>query len=138
LHLYIYNIVQVRFYNPSGVILYSFNPEQLGQHSPEGPLSDELADALANKVISRQSHLPANDNYTGHPITNALELYVPVVRDARVIGVAEVYRDIGPLLNDIRTMQFAVTLVVFARAVVVFLALRGVFSSSTREIMART
>jgi signal transduction histidine kinase len=71
------------------------------------------------------------------PRGNVMRLWVPVHRDGGVIGVAQVDRNVEPMLSAVRQMQLLTSGLVVLGAVLLFLALRRVYADATDLLQAR-
>ena len=133
-HFGVYGIVQARFYRPDDTITFSYRQDQVGIHQEVGDSAGDLAEAFRGETSLDVRGLPADDNITGKYQPDILETYVPVWRDGKVIGVAEVYRDISDLTAAVRRIQLVVLAVVAAVAGSLFLGLTSIYSRSTTTI----
>jgi putative nucleotidyltransferase with HDIG domain len=136
----VYDIIQARFYGPDGTVTYSYLPAQVGGQQPTGDSHGDLAEAFAGHSSLDIRALGADDNITGRPQADVLETYVPVRRDGRIVGVAEIYRDIADQVAAVHRMQLIIVGAVALVAAVLFLGLAGIYRSSTATIagQART
>ncbi len=98
-------IVSFKLWNLQGRILYSNNPEIVGQSFP---IQGGLATALRGWVAARVSDLSDEENAAERANqSRLLEVYSPVrLRGSnQVIAVAEFYQAVGPLQSDIDSAQ---------------------------------
>ncbi len=91
------DVLRLNLFDRRGTIVYSDRSESRGQTiSP----SDKqlLAAALAGSVASNSSTLSTAENVDLRPrYAQALEVYVPVVQEGRVVGAYEIYQEPGPM-----------------------------------------
>ena len=102
-------IKRVKIWDTSGTVVYSNDPQEIGQQSVE----DDLHEAIEGQTESDISDLTKAENAGERPLANKLfETYVPVrtAVDGPVIAVVEVYRDYSVIQAEID--QFARTLAI--------------------------
>lgn len=93
-------IVKIKFYSPNGTVLYSTNPEQIGNNQIDNPgFTTAMKGRPASKFIY-QDHLNPFDNETSDD--NLIQTYLPIIsKDSRrPIGVFEVYSDANDIIHD--------------------------------------
>ncbi|MBI4492245.1 MAG: EAL domain-containing protein [Chloroflexi bacterium] len=90
-------IIRLHIFARDGTVLFSDLASKRGQvHLPSA--GSPLAHALAGSVAAQLSSLDSDENadlrerYEG-----ALEVYVPLVLEGRVVGAYEIYQDLAPL-----------------------------------------
>jgi HD-GYP domain-containing protein (c-di-GMP phosphodiesterase class II) len=145
-HFTIYDIVQLRLYTTSGQMIYNYlpglippagaPPETFAQQ-PTGLSQEHLSHirvASSGQGLTERTTMAAQENIKRKDLSSVLEVYVPIRRDGKVIGVAEVYRDISRQEAEMRRMQLAAAGVVTAGSVLLFFALSGIFRDSTRRL----
>ena len=144
-HFGIYDIVQLRLYTTSGQMIYNYLP---GLTPPPGTppeafaqtpnLSPEhlghIRQAATGGPLTERTTMGADENVLKKPLASVLEVYVPIKRDGKVIGVAEAYRDISRQEAETRRMQLTAAALVTLGSVALFFALSGVFRDSTRRL----
>lgn len=116
-----YNILKLKIYNPSGIILYSSVKDEIGGTSTH---PDRLAKALRGE---RTHHVEFRDTFFGatgemHDIYVAL-VYVPLTHAGKRIGAIEIYTDATPTLKRIHSNTIRIALIVFCAFAVVYAAL---------------
>ena len=97
------NIVRVKMWSPTGVLLYSDEEDILGQ---QFPVSHELEEALGGEVAMEISTLDDEENASEWGLYDRLlEIYIPfqAADSPKVEAVYEIYHDIG--LIDDRTRE---------------------------------
>lgn len=97
------HLVRIKVWDLSGRVIYSNNPQQIGQRFP---IDQELGAALSGRRSMDVSNLTQTENVgdrQGH--SRLLETYIPMRASGQVIGAYEAYSDLGALdgqLNDAR------------------------------------
>jgi DNA-binding CsgD family transcriptional regulator len=112
-------IIRVNLVAADGTIIYSDRPAIRGQVVVAAD-DTLLASALSGRVASARDSLTGTENVDLKPqYAKAIEVYVPVVLDGRVVGAYEVYHDLGiSTAVEVAVWVFvAVAIVVLAHAV---------------------
>ncbi len=128
-------IVSFKLWNLQGKILYSNNPELVGQTFP---VQGGLATATRGWVAARISDLSDEENASERVSqSRLLEVYSPVRLNGsnQVIAVAEFYQAVGPLQSDIDTAQRQSWLLFGGTTLVMYLLLAG-FVQRTSDTIA--
>lgn len=100
------DIVRVKLWDPSGMVVYSDDPALIGAALPR---SDRLVRALRGEVVSEVSDLGDPENRQERPLASKLlEFYLPVSRDGRVVAVWEIYQSLDRFEDRLRAVRFAV------------------------------
>ena len=162
-HFSIYSVVATRFYAPDGTIVFSYDDDEIGRRLDlvENP---SLAAALAGQRVATNRSIVADvryarpgftyveattpaDDHAGHGVTlsspdvrsvDTLESWVPVLSNGEVIGAVTVWRDVEPLNAALRNMQAGIGLIIAAAAMLLWLILRGVYTRSSKQIVAQS
>jgi len=132
-HFGAYGIILTRFYRPDGVVTFSFIPAQVGSKQALDDSADDLREALTGATSLDVRRLAATDNLTG-TARETLETYVPVRQGGRIVGVAEVYRDLTAVDASLRRMQAGILVSATLTAAALFLSLGRVYRRSTWTI----
>lgn len=130
-------IVSFKIWLPDGTIVYSPNPELIGQRFP---LEEDLAAALAGAVNSELSPLDKPEqSFERESWDSLIETYAPVWRRGgdQVIAVTEFYQTPESLEADIRQAQLNGWLVVGAVMLVVYLTLTGIVGRASQTLIAQ-
>jgi putative nucleotidyltransferase with HDIG domain len=69
---------------------------------------------------------------------DTLESWVPVLSNGQVIGAVTVWRDIEPLNTALWNIQAGIGLIIAAAAMLLWLILRGVYTRSSKQIVAQS
>ena len=163
-HLSIYSVVATRFYAPDGTIVFSYDDTEIGRRLD--PIENtSLGAALSGQRVSTHRSIVADaryarpgftyaeaegaapaDDHSAHGVTlstpdvrtlQTLESWVPVLSDGKVIGAVTVWRDIEPLNAALWNIQVALGLIIAGAAVLLWLVLRGVYTRSSKQIVAQ-
>jgi diguanylate cyclase (GGDEF)-like protein len=90
--------LRVKFYGPSGTVVYSNDHGLIGTH----PDDDDVEEALRGHSSGTTTNL--NVEGGAGPNRKALETYVPVRLHGRAVGVFERYADYGPIASEARSI----------------------------------
>jgi putative nucleotidyltransferase with HDIG domain len=165
-HFSIYNVVATRFYDKTGTIIFAYDDSEIGRRLDpiENP---GLAAALAGQRVTDHRTIVADVRFarpgftyaeatgaapppldhSGHPLGSStpdvrsvqtLESWVPVTaRDGSVVGAVTVWRDVEPINLALWNMQAGIGLIIAAGAMILWLILRGVYTRSSKQIVAQ-
>ncbi len=126
--------VRVKLWNPSGQIVYSDEPREVGQRYP---IDDPLASALAGTPVAEITDMTHEENEfdtaLGAPL---LEVYVPVHEGPVVFGVFEIYQRFAPLESHLAKIRLAVWISVGSGLSILLIFLFLLFAATGRS-MAR-
>ncbi len=128
-------IAAFKVWEPSGRILYSANPDNIGQTFP---IESGLSAALAGKVSARISQLDDEENIHERGISShLLEIYSPVRKNGsdRIIAVAEFYQFVDGLDDEIMMARWQTWLVVGLATVVMYFLLAGFVRRASQLIV---
>jgi DNA-binding CsgD family transcriptional regulator len=109
-------VIRLNLFGRDGTLLYSDLARNRGRRvNPQD--AHLLRVALAGGIGSERSSLSGLENTDlRNQFVSALEVYVPIVRDGRVVGAYEVYHDVGPA-NQLLAMLWGAVTVLVASAV---------------------
>lgn len=166
-HLGVYDVVRARMYRPDGAIVYAYDPAELNRSAFEGSdaerarraVFDEVSyfvteaslekpppPAAAPTVTPGPIATPAAWGHAHAAITGAppsamtgpvMRVWVPVHRGGGIVGVAQVDRNITPLVQAIRQMQMLAAALVVLGSVFLFLALRRIYADASALLRSR-
>ncbi|MCA9872416.1 MAG: sensor histidine kinase [Anaerolineales bacterium] len=128
-------IVSFKIWSPDGVILYSPNPDLIGQ---QFELDGGLADAFAGAVVTEVSDLEKPEQAYERQFWNTLiETYAPsrAAGSGEIIAVSEFYQTSDALEAEIRAAQYRSWLVVGVVMTAVYLLLAGLVGRASRTIV---
>jgi diguanylate cyclase (GGDEF)-like protein len=120
------HFLRLRIYSPSGEILYSNEAGEIGQVNRNPYFQHILATRQTVAVEVDRDSLSLEKEYVG---ADVIEAYVPIVQDARLLGVFEIYYNISPQKQKLSRLINLSTGVLFAMAGVL---LAGVLFSLSR------
>ncbi len=132
------NIIHVKIYSLDGTLIYSDEPDLVGQ---KFPISDELALALNDQIGMEVSDLSKPENVTERgQYSRLLEVYVPlhpVNAPDQVLGAFEIYHDLAAVQSSIDEMRLYVATSVSLGFLVLFLALYLLMRNASSELVLR-
>jgi signal transduction histidine kinase len=89
------HLVRLKVWDPTGRVIYSNNPQQVGRRFP---IDEELQRALSGQRAMDISNLTQTENAQDRQkYSTLLETYIPIRSGGRVIGAYEAYSDLGIL-----------------------------------------
>jgi len=130
-------IVSFKIWSPDGVILYSPNPDLIGQ---QFELDGGLADAFAGAVVTEVSDLEKPEQaYERQFWDTLIETYAPsrAAGSGEIIAVSEFYQTSDALEAEIRAAQYRSWLVVAVVMTAVYLLLAGLVGRASRTIVSQ-
>lgn len=130
------HIVAFKVWDAAGRVLYSAEPEAIGQTFPIG---DSLARAWRGEVVASISDLEDAENVLERAANaQLLEIYSPVraAGSDRIIAVAEFYQNVEDLQGDMNAARRQSWLVVAAAMLVIYALLSG-FVGRAGDTIAR-
>ena len=131
------HIVRVQIWSPSGMLLYSDLPDEVGLHFPP---SDELNAALAGNVGMDVSELARAENQAERMNYDRLmEVYVPLrpMGTTQVLGAYEIYHDLTALDPRIADMRRVVWLSVGFGFLGLYASLFTLVYRASRQLVRR-
>lgn len=118
--------IRLVIYSPSGQILYSSEPGEIGQVNRDPYFRRLTADPqIMVKEVERGGRSLENRYMT----VDVVEAYVPILREGRLAGVFEIYYNIGPEKQKLRSLFSLSSVVLFGIAAILLIA---VFISVSR------
>ena len=130
-------IVSYKIWSPSGVILYSENPDLIGQ---QFAIEGGLAEALRGNVVTEVSQLEKEEQaYERQYWEKLIETYAPS-RDASsddILAVSEFYQTNEGLASEIRAAQLRSWLLVGVVMTAVYILLAGLVNRASQTIVSQ-
>ena len=126
--------IRLRIYSPSGQILYSSEPEEIGEVNQDPYFRQILA---APKVLAEQVERGEMSSENRYMTTDVVETYVPIIREGRLIGVFEIYYDISTEKQKLRSLINLSSAVLFGMAAVLVIAVIISVSRATQYLQDR-
>lgn len=111
-------IIKLKIFNPSGTIVYSTDPGEIGRMNEE-----DYFQRIVTTGGSKAQEIPKNTMTLEKQVMSAdvVETYVPIMKDGRMIGVFEIYYDISAEKNKLRSLARRTTGVLFFLAAVLLM-----------------
>jgi len=126
--------LRVKLWSREGQIVYSDDRSLVGRRFPPSP---PLRAAFAGEPSVEVSDLSEPENLRERELAGELlEFYVPLRGGGRVVGVFEIYQDLGPLRAHMAAIRAAVWLAV-GTGLSVLLAFLAFLFAATARTMAR-
>jgi diguanylate cyclase (GGDEF)-like protein len=113
------HFVRLVIYSPSGKILYSSEPEEIGEVNQDPYFRRLTADP---KIMVKQVQKGGRSFENRYMSANVVEAYVPIVRGGRLTGIFEIYYDISPEMQKLRSLISLSSFVLFGMAVILLIA----------------
>ena len=165
-HFSIYNVVGTEFFDRTGTIVFSYDTDEIGRRLDPATYP-ELAGALNGMRDSERTTIVADPKLgvpgsavgygtfnTHHMVMDpavasgatpgpgtreirALEAWVPVKQNGQVVGAVVVWRDIAPIDAALMRIQMTIATIIAFSAAFLWLVLRGVYSRSSKRIVAQ-
>ena len=165
-HFSIYNVVGTEFFDRTGTIVFSYDTDEIGRRLDPATYP-ELAGALNGMRDSERTTIVADPKLgvpgssvgygsfnTHHMVVDpaaalaatpgpgtreirALEAWVPVRQNGQVVGAVVVWRDVAPIDAALMRIQMTIATIIAFSAAFLWLVLRGVYSRSSKRIVAQ-
>jgi putative nucleotidyltransferase with HDIG domain len=163
-HFSIYNVVATDFFDRTGTIVFSYDSDEIGRQL-DAATYPELASALNGMREADRTTIVADPKLgvpgsavgygsfnTHHMVADvpaaatpgagtreirALEAWVPVKQNGQVVGAVVVWRDIAPLDAALMRIQVTIAAIIALAAAFLWLVLRGVYTRSSKRIVAQ-
>jgi signal transduction histidine kinase len=130
-------IVSFKIWSPDGTILYSPNPDLIGQ---QFDIDGGLAEALNGAVVTEVSDLEKPEQAFERQYWDSLiETYAPsrAAGSGKIIAVSEFYQTSNALDAEIRAAQYRSWLVVAVVMTAVYVLLAGLVGSASNTIISQ-
>ncbi|MEK6742695.1 MAG: PAS domain S-box protein [Nitrospirota bacterium] len=114
-------IIKLKIFNPSGTIVYSTNPGEIGRINEE-----DYFHRIVSTGDSKVQEIPKNTMTLENQMLPAdvVETYVPIMKDGKMIGIFEIYYDISTEKNELRSLARRTTgVLVFLAAVLLMVVI---------------
>jgi len=113
------HFIRLVIYSPSGKILYSNEPEEIGEVNQDPHFRRLLAEP---KVLAKQVERGGLSLDNRYMSTDVVEIYVPIIREGRLIGVFEIYYDMSTEKQKLKNLINLSSAVLFGMAAVLLVA----------------
>jgi len=128
------HFIRLVIYSPSGQILYSSKPEEIGEVNQDPYFRQMLADP---KVLAEQVERGGASLENRYMNTDVVETYVPIIREGKLIGVFEIYYDISTEKQKLKNLINLSSVVLFGIAAVLLIAVIISVSRATLYLQDR-
>ena len=128
------HFIRLVIYSPSGQILYSSKPEEIGEVNQDPYFRQMLADP---KVLAEQVERGGVSLENRYMNTDVVETYVPIIREGKLIGVFEIYYDISTEKQKLKNLINLSSVVLFGIAAVLLIAVIISVSRATQYLQDR-
>jgi diguanylate cyclase (GGDEF)-like protein len=130
------HFVKMRIFSPSGEVIYSTDPTEVGGFNEEAYFRQMTADGTG-----RAEFIPERSTSLENEIIPAdvVETYVPITRGARVLGVFELYHDVSKRRKELNHLIYRSygTLFVMAAGLLVLVLVSSFQAQRSMEARAR-
>ncbi|MFL5735135.1 MAG: adenylate/guanylate cyclase domain-containing protein [Chloroflexia bacterium] len=128
-----YAVYRIKVWNSSSQVIWSDDPALIGQKYPD---NDELREALDGTVKSELTNLSKLENTDDQVEGKALELYVPILpmNSFDVIGVVEVYQEVGDMYETIGFEQRDAVLLIAGLMSAFYIILFSMIANASRTL----
>jgi diguanylate cyclase (GGDEF)-like protein len=97
------HLVKLRVFSPSGEIIYSTTPTEVGRLNEEAYFKAIAASGTGRaEIIPKESRSLENEAVPA----DVVETYVPITRGARLLGVFELYHDVSKEQKDLNRLIY--------------------------------
>ncbi|MBN1834291.1 MAG: GGDEF domain-containing protein [Spirochaetales bacterium] len=128
------NFFKLKIYSPEGRVLYSSDSREIGTLNREPYFQDILA---SRRTVAQEVERDSLSFESERMVTDVVEAYVPVVRGGRLLGVFELYYNVGPQKQQLRRLTGVSSGVLFAMAVVLLAAVAASASRARQYLLDR-
>jgi signal transduction histidine kinase len=130
-----YGIAQVKVWSRGGTVVYSNEPDLVGQTFP---IAEDLQEALHGEVVAEISELDEAEHAGLEGLGKALEVYAPLRFDGRIEGAFEIYRAYGPLAASIRSDQQRLWVALAVGLALLFVLLGRIVRRASRALVTQS
>lgn len=130
------HLVKMRVFSPSGEIVYSTDPAEVGQVNREGYFRRIVeSGAQRAEIIPRHARSLENEVFSA----DVVEIYVPIVKVGRLLGVFELYHDVSKEHADLNRLIYRSygTLFVMAVGLLALVLVSSVQAHRSMTVRAR-
>ena len=120
------HFIRIVIYSPSGLILYSSEPGEIGEVNRDPYFRRLAADP---QITAKEVERGGESFEKRYMSADVVEAYVPILRGGRLTGVFEIYYDISPEKQRLRSLISLSSVVLFGMAAILLIA---VFISVSR------
>jgi len=113
------HFVRLVIYSPSGRILYSSEPGEIGEVNQD-PYFRRLA--AEPEIIVKEVERGGRSLENRYMSADVVEAYIPIVREGRLTGIFEIYYNITPEKQKVRSLITLSSAVLFGMATILLIA----------------
>ncbi|MBI2772897.1 MAG: HD-GYP domain-containing protein [Chloroflexi bacterium] len=160
-HFTVYDIVATRFYGPDGAVVFSYDPNDIGERPQDPQIWKTIGGATASEretiftdgrsifgygtdaaaiASGEHAHAATAASASAAPtrMVSALGSWIPVRFPDGIRGAVVVWRDMAKIDEAVRSMQLMTSAIMALSAVLLWFVLRGVYARSSHEIRRRS
>lgn len=128
------NFINLRIFTPDGEIVFSADESEIGNRNNEQYFADivESGEVLTKEVAAGTESM---DNQTF--AKDAVEIYVPIKRQDRIVGVFELYYDITAQKEKLNRLVYRSYGILFGLSMVLLMAVIGASIKANRHLKER-
>ena len=106
-----FNLKKIKIFAPSGEIIYSSSPEDIGKVNSDSYFHEIVAKGeVVTKVVEKENEPPEGEIIK----SDVTETYVPITKDAELLVIFDICYDITHHLNDLKkTFSMLLTYLIF-------------------------
>ncbi len=123
-------VFRVKVWAADATVLWSNNPEQIGQRFPE---NKNFQASIQGEVRAVVKNLAERENRGDQGYGKALSIYIPALIDGQTVGVVEIYESDRDLFIQIARNNRMVWLTVLFAGAILYLTLFGIFLNAHRR-----
>ncbi len=128
------DLVKIKIYDREGFNIYSTDKKDAGQINNSEQFRSAIKNNVMSNFVEKDKHMDLAKQSDLHKL-DILEVYVPIIiykdhighgkhKAEEVVGVFELYRDMGPIIHDVEVESFKISAMVFIFMVVLFIFLQ--------------
>lgn len=124
-------VVRIKTYDQSGKIIYSDEPALIGKRFSN---ESKLSIALYGQVVSVVEDTDDEENEYEKDFSSLLEIYIPILKDNRQVGVIEVYYNLDTFNSIIKRMKLFILTLITLIFLVLYASLFWIFRRSSLKL----
>lgn len=129
-----FGLAKLKIFSSSGEILFSTDSKEIGKQNREAYFREVVSHGgVYSKVVKRNSDSLEHERM----VVDAVETYVPMIKDGVFRGAFEIYYDITEKKQNLEKMLFTSFVIVVALALCVFLISSTNFVKEKRRLAER-
>jgi diguanylate cyclase (GGDEF)-like protein len=128
------HFIRLVIYSPSGQILYSSESEEIGEVNRDPYFRRLTADP---KIMVKRVQKGEKSFENRYMSADVVEAYVPIIRGGSLSGIFEIYYDISPEMQKLRSLISLSSVVLFGMAVILLIAVSVSVSRANQYLRDR-